>query len=175
MKLVNIEVKARCANFKPVREKLKQRGAFFQIEDHQIDTYFPCANGRLKFRNGLIEYQLIHYERKDKAGPKESRVTIHRAMRGSRLMQALENALGRLVVVDKIREVYTLDNVTFNLDKVKGLGNFIEIEVMDTTGYYEIDDMTAQCKEYMEYLGVKKEDLVEKSYGDLLHDKKKGA
>lgn len=39
--------------------------------------------------------------------------------------------MDKLVVVDKMREIYFIDNVKFYFDKVEGFGIFVEIEVID--------------------------------------------
>lgn len=73
---LNVEIKARCNDHEVIREYLKARDADFRGVDHQIDTYFHVPHGRLKLREGEIENFLIHYERSDQDGPKQSHVTL---------------------------------------------------------------------------------------------------
>ena len=73
---VNIEIKAKSNNQDAIREILKSKNADFKGIDHQIDTYFKVSNGRLKLREGKIENHLIHYQRENKEGPKQSDVTL---------------------------------------------------------------------------------------------------
>ena len=125
---VNVEIKARCLDHELIRRRLRARAARGAGTDHQVDTYFRVARGRLKLREGRIENALIHCERDDAGWPRESRVTLQPVAPGSRFKEILAAALGVLVVVDKEREFYFADNVKFHLDTVRGLETFAEIE-----------------------------------------------
>lgn len=168
---LNVEIKARCNNQEAVREYLKANDADFKGIDHQIDTYFKAPNGRLKLREGEIENFLIHYERVDQEGPKQSKVTLFASQPGSTLKEVLTKALGILVIVDKKREIYFINNVKFHVDVVEGLGTFMEIEAIDKDGSIGKDKLNDQCNKYLQDLGVEDEDLVSISYSDLLLQK----
>ena len=71
-----IEIKARCSELDKARKILQGKHADFKGVDHQIDTYFRVNLGRLKLREGTIENHLIHYERENKEGPKQSKVLL---------------------------------------------------------------------------------------------------
>ena len=164
---INIEIKARCYNQKKIREILKSENAEFKGLDHQIDTYFNVNKGRLKLREGNIENHLIHYNRDNKSGPKQSDVTLLKYDKESSLKDILVNSLGVLVVVDKQRDIYFIDNVKFHLDKVKNLGNFVEIEAIDT-GNIGKEELLKQCNKYMKLFNIDKTDLIAESYSDML-------
>ena len=170
MSHLNIEIKARCGRPDVVRSILKQRNATFKGMGRQVDTYFNSPNGRLKLREGDIEHGLIHYDREDKIGPKRSMVTLYRPTRNSTLKEILTSALGVLVVVEKKREIYFVDNVKFHIDTVDGLGSFVEIEAIDTTGTMGRDGLLRQCEEYMKLFGIHPDDLIGCSYSDMLLD-----
>ena len=85
-----------------------------------------------------------------------------------RVKQALIEALGELVVVDKERRIYFIDNVKFHIDKVKDLGGFVEIEAIDTTGKIGREQLLEQCNHYLRLFKIKESDLVDCSYSDLL-------
>lgn len=165
---LNVEIKARCDDQEAIRRYLKKHGADFRGVDHQIDTYFNVSNGRLKLREGNIENFLVHYERSDKEGPKQSVVSLYASQPGSSLKETLTRALGILVVVDKQREIYFIENVKFHVDVVKGLGTFMEIEAVDYEGDIGLDKLNEQCHKYLEDMGVKDEDLISGSYSDML-------
>jgi adenylate cyclase class 2 len=78
------------------------------------------TTGRLKLREGLFENFLIFYERENRDGPKESNVILCENNPGSALKEVLIKSVGVLVVVDKIREIYFIDNVKFHIDVVEG-------------------------------------------------------
>ena len=168
---LNVEIKAKCKNQDIIRSYLKEHKADFRGIDHQIDTYFNVSNGRLKLREGEIENFLIHYERSDQEGPKQSKVTLYTSQPGSSLKEILVKALGVKVIVDKNREIYFIDNVKFHVDLVENLGTFIEIEAIDKDGSIGKDKLNEQCNKYLREMGIKDEDLVSVSYSDLLLEK----
>jgi len=165
---INIEIKAKSANQDEIRGILKSRNADFRGIDHQIDTYFNVPFGRLKLREGNIENHLIQYDREDKDGPKQSNVLLYKSTPDSTLKDLLNKSLGILVIVDKQREIYFIDNVKFHLDHVQGLGTFVEIEAIDYDGSIGRDRLLEQCNQYLELFKVSQEDLVSVSYSDLL-------
>ena len=165
---LNIEIKARSADASRVRELLKEKGAAFKGVYHQVDTYFNVRSGRLKLREGGIENYLIHYVREDAEGPKRSEVSLFRTTPGSPLKDLLSAALGVLVVVNKQREIYFMDNVKFHIDVVEGLGSFVEIEAIDEDGTIGTEKLDVQCRQYLALLGIRDADLIAVSYSDLL-------
>lgn len=171
MGITNVEIKARCANQEAIRSYLKEHAADFKGSDHQVDTYFNVPNGRLKLREGEIENNLIHYERPDGEGPKQSRITLYSPQPKSSLKDVLTNALGVMVVVDKVREIYYIENVKFHVDTVEGLGTFMEIEAIDSDGSIGKDKLNEQCRHYLSEMDIKEQDLVSGSYSDLLLSK----
>lgn len=163
-----IEIKARSRNANTVRDILRKKNADFKGIDRQVDTYFRVPHGRLKLREGNIENHLIHYFRKNQSGPKKSEVLLYKSTPGSGLKAILETSVGVLTVVDKEREIYFIDNVKFHIDRVQGLGNFIEIEAIDKDGSIPEADLLRQCEFYIDLFGVKKSDLLEDSYSDMI-------
>lgn len=169
---LNVEIKARCSNPEAVVQRLERLGAVRQGVDHQIDTYFLAANGRLKLRSGNIENSLIHYVRENQAGPKDSHVTLlqTRADQSEALRSLLAAALGIAVEVDKHRHILWIDNVKFHVDDVRGLGAFVEIEAIDSTGKIGKASLFEQCQQYLQLLGITEAELEAKSYSDLVLD-----
>jgi len=165
---INVEIKAKCSDQEKVREILKSHDADFKSVDRQIDTYFKVPTGRLKLREGNIENYLIFYEREDKEGPKQSNVILYKTESRSNLKEILTKSLGVLAVVDKQREIYFIDNVKFHLDNVQGLGTFMEIEAIDTTGNIGKEKLLDQCNHYLKLFGTQESDLLENSYSDQI-------
>jgi predicted adenylyl cyclase CyaB len=166
----NIEIKARCDNQDRIRAVLQEHHARFVGEDHQIDTYFNVSNGRLKLREGTIEHTLIHYDRPDQKGPKGSDVLLYEPRPEVGLKAVLSRALGVLVVVDKRREIYFIDNIKFHIDQVEKLGSFVEIEAIDEDGSIGADRLNAQCQNFLELFDLPLESLVAVSYSDLVSE-----
>ena len=165
---LNVEIKARCSRPDEVRRVLRAREADFHGVDHQVDTYFRCPHGRLKLREGSIERSLIHYHRPDHPGPKAAHVRLYHPGPDPGLKEVLTEALGVWVVVAKRREIYFLDNVKFHIDRVEGLGEFVEIEAIDATGTIGRERLRAQCEQYLHLFAIQPGDLVACSYSDML-------
>ena len=168
MDILNIEIKARCRAPDQIRTILNDEGADFKGTDHQVDTYFEVPEGRLKLRQGTIERKLIFYRRPDGKSPKASDINLVPAEHPESLLHLLTNALGQKVVVDKQREIYFIDNVKFHIDKVQGLGNFVEIEAIDNDGSIGKEKLQEQCRYFMGLLEISEEDLMAESYSDML-------
>ena len=168
MDILNIEIKARCEDTARIRNILQQHDADFKGVDHQIDTYFDVPEGRLKLRNGTIEQNLIYYRRPNTKEPKASEIQLVPVEHPEDLLSLLESAIGVDVVVDKKREIYFIDNVKFHIDKVQGLGTFVEIEAIDRDGSRDREELRAQCDKYLELFDLDETKLVALSYSDLI-------
>jgi predicted adenylyl cyclase CyaB len=164
----NVELKARLADLAAVR-KIAQRLATANLGiQQQTDTYFHCRHGRLKLREIAGQpAQLIPYRRPDCAGAKGSEYRLVEVPNAIGLKQALTAALGVLAVVDKVREVFLVENVRIHLDEVAGLGKFIEFEAVLTA---TVDESVGQSQvaQLQRDFGIRDSDLVSGSYSDLL-------
>ncbi len=163
----NIEIKAKCNNTEEIRHFLRRKGKSIGI-DRQIDTYFNVPSGRLKLREGKIENALIYYERSNIRGPKKSKIIVANLQHMPEIKEILKKLFGIFAVVDKKREIYFIDNVKFHLDIVKGLGSFIEVEAIDKDRSIGFLRLKKQCEYYTTLFGIKKEDMIDKSYSDLV-------
>ena len=172
MKKHLVEIKATSTTHPTQRTWLQQNNADYKGTDHQIDHYFNVPEGRFKLRQGKIEQSLIFYRRGDQAGPKDSQVeltVLPDEAAAISLARTLDAALGTWVKVDKQREIYFIDNVKFHLDEVAGLGAFVEIEAIGDSEA-EREGLLRQCETYMGYLEVRGDQLVDRSYSDLLSE-----
>ena len=169
MKGVNVEIKARCGDPARVRRILESLKAEFRGVDRQLDTYFKIPRGRLKLREGRIENLLVFYDREDRRGPRISTVRLVMTDPASApaLKALLGAALGVLCVVEKRREIYFIGNVKFHIDKVRGLGTFVEIEVQDPGGRSGRRKLRAQCDRFVRLLGIAEGDFVPGSYSEM--------
>lgn len=168
MNWINIEIKAHSSQSEKIIAQLEALQADYRGEDHQIDTYFNVTKGRLKLRQGNIENALIHYNRNNQEGPKTSHITYYKPLESEDLKATLQAALGILIVVDKKRKIFFIDNVKFHVDEVAELGSFVEIEAIDKTGAIGKEKLQQQCQYYMQLFGINTKDLIAVSYSDLL-------
>ena len=164
----NVEIKARCFNPEKVEKILLENGANFIGLDYQTDTYFNVKTGRLKMRQGNIEKSLIFYDRPNKKGPKQSTFNLYKSGNLEELKPLLESSLGIMVEVKKQRKIFFIDFVKFHIDKVEGLGSFVEIEAGDLDETKSVDELRQKCDYYMKLLRIEEENLVNISYSDML-------
>ena len=165
---LSFEIKARCSDPSRIRKILLARGACFKGLDRQVDTYFRVPSGWLKLREGNIENALIYYKRADQKRSKKCEAVLFPCKKNSLLKKLLTVALGILIVVDKKREIYFIQNAKFHIDRVKHLGNFAEIEVFGRKGNVGEAKLREKCEFYQKLLGIRAQELVADSYSDQL-------
>lgn len=168
MNIVNYEFKAKVNDLTEYESKLLRLNPVFKGTDHQTDTYFNVPKGRLKLREGDIENALINYDREDYPGAKQSNIILYKHTPDKALKDILILQLGVKAVVSKKRKIYFIDNVKFHFDVVEPLGPFIEVEAIDTEGKFTIAELKELCDKYFNFFGLKQDNLIDKSYSDLL-------
>ena len=171
MSFLNVEIKARCSEPSFIRNYLLSHKAEFKGLDEQTDTYFNVDKGRLKLREGMIENNLIYYERTDQAGPKNSHFNLIKIEDPAGLKNVLDQSIGIKVVVKKKREIYYIKNVKFHIDEVPALGSFVEIEAGNILADLSQQQLKEQCDFYLKEFRIPETDLVEVSYSDMLFEK----
>lgn len=164
----NIEIKARVTDLESLRKQVEALSDTAGELIPQEDTFFHTPSGRLKLRmmapdNG----QLIYYERSDKAGPKRSDYLISVTHEPESLEAVLSAALGVRGQVRKERWLYWAGHTRIHLDRVEGLGTFIELEVVLQPGQSAEEGRRA-AEALMQQLGLQETDLIEGAYIDLL-------
>jgi len=163
----NIELKARGPGPARSLQTALQMGASDEGWLHQADTYFRVRNGRLKLREEDTASHLISYERSDDAVARESHYRLVPVSDPAGLKDALSDALGVLVVVEKSRRLLLWHGVRIHLDEVRGLGSFIEIEAVADPA----SDLSAEhrrASELQDALAITSDRIVAFSYSDEL-------
>jgi homotetrameric cytidine deaminase len=134
----------------------------------QSDTYFRVPDGRLKLREETPGgAALIQYHRPDAAEARESRYRIAPVEDGGALREALAAALGTLVVVDKERRLLLWEGVRIHLDRVAGLGSFLELEGVAPAGS-DLEPERARVARLSDALGIDAGRILSDSYSDRL-------
>jgi adenylate cyclase class IV len=164
----NIEIKARIESVQslaPLAAAIANEGP---IEIVQDDTFFHCENGRLKLRTFSKEGgELIFYRRANLHGPKESFYVLSPTTEPDTLREALSQAYGPSGRVRKHRTLFLVGRTRVHLDDVKGLGHFLELEVVLEEGE-RAEDGIREAHRLMALLGVESSQLIEGAYVDLL-------
>jgi len=167
---LNIEIKAHCQNLEIVKKKLQALPVESAGVDRQTDTFFMTPKGRLKLRqSSLYGNLLIPYLRADQQGPKQSQYVLIELSDADRVNSLLTEILGVRLVVSKIREIYLYENVRIHLDQVDHLGDFIELEAA-IEDELQLSENYKKVDYLMKALGIRKNDLIDSAYVDLLED-----
>lgn len=168
----NAEFKAMRSDHDDLIDKLKPFNPRFVGEDHQVDTYFNVAEGRLKLREGNIENALIYYNREDITGTKVSHVILYSHAPSNNLKEILIAVHGVKVVVSKKRKIYFVDNVKFHFDEVDNLGAFVEVEAIEQDDNRGTERISEQSTFYSNLFGILPHEYLPSSYSDMLLTKK---
>jgi adenylate cyclase class IV len=164
----NVEVKARIDTIEVLlpRAQALADGAPVRIE--QDDTFFHCAHGRLKLRTFADgSGELIHYERADAQGPKLSDYVRAPTADPDALRSALTRAHGVIGRVRKTRWLLMSGQTRIHLDRVEGLGDFIELEVV-LREEQSATDGEAIAERLVGALGIAHHQRLSGAYLDLL-------
>ena len=164
----NIELKARCDDLERARATCERLGAVLQWTRRQTDIYFRVPDGRLKLRieepGGAI---LVAYHRPDAAAARESHYELTPVDDPDATVADLEARHGVLVCVEKTRTLYLLGHIRIHLDRVAGLGTFIEFEAVMSPEHDNAATHTRLARLRTAF-GIAPAHLVPQSYSDLL-------
>ncbi|MGH2973393.1 MAG: class IV adenylate cyclase [Solirubrobacterales bacterium] len=165
----NLELKAKDADPERSLKICEALGADDEGALLQKDTYFNAPQGRLKLRQERgAAPRLIAYERQDFPGQKESRYRIVEIGDASELEEALADVLGITAVVSKARRLFLFEGVRIHLDRVDGLGSFIELEGVAGPGDVDLARFEVLLTDLRHSFGIEDADLLSGSYCDLV-------
>ncbi|MFT5527086.1 MAG: putative adenylyl cyclase CyaB [Pirellulaceae bacterium] len=166
----NIEIKAKIHDWQKqlaLADSLKTEPI---AELHQHDTFYIVPSGRLKLRvfpNNIGE--LIQYYRDDVSDAKRSNYTIFRTDDPETLHRTLADSIGVRGQVIKSRALVMIDQTRVHFDRVEGLGEFMELEVVLHDDQSDSEGTTI-ADALIEALEVRPQDLLECAYIDLLEN-----
>ena len=165
----NVEIKARIESIGSISSKAAAFADEGPIEIFQDDIFFACKSGRLKLRIlSPTEGQLIFYRRTDQKGPKESYYIISPTASPRTLHEALSLAYGQVGRIRKNRILYVVGRTRIHLDRVEGLGDFLELEVI--LGEEESTECgEAVARDLMQKLDILPDQLIGGAYVDLVN------
>lgn len=164
----NIEIKARLSDRSNVESRLSALGARRMWTHRQKDTFFGVPKGWLKIREAEGRPpEVISYERAtDRAGPRSSYYEVILVEDA----EAWKRLLGRVLPADKIvekeRTLWIYEHTRVHLDRVDGLGEFLELETV--VEGIPLEEAKAETQRILETLGVQRGDLVALPYRDLI-------
>lgn len=163
--MVNIECKYRCADLDEVARRAVAIGAVDHGHLEQQDFFFPAPHARLKVRRfGSGAGEVIAYQRDDAETARPSRYIIAPVRNAAAAVEALTLALGAPRTVTKMRHLFVFKATRIHLDRVGGLGDFVELETVVAT--QSPDDAANELARVAAILELT--DVVPVAYVDLL-------
>jgi len=164
----NVEIKARIENVALLKPRVAELASEGPLEIAQDDTFFNCVTGRLKLRAFSNDAgELIFYRRVNQLGPKESFYLRSPTSTPEILRESLSLAYGQIGRIRKYRTLFLVGRTRVHLDRVEGLGHFLELEVM-LVGDEPADAGVREAGELMDQLGIQSDQLIEGAYLDLI-------
>ena len=168
----NIEVKARTRDWDRQCAEARRLAGCDGVVIEQVDTFFNSPSGYLKLRElGPDRGELIYYERPGQLGPKLSMYSITPTHAPGLLCETLARAYGICGEVRKRRCLYLSEkwdgHTRIHLDEVKGLGHFIELEVVLAPGQMP-EDGERIAERFRTALDIRDDDLIDCGYVDLM-------
>ena len=162
-----IEIKARIESIDALLPRVRSIATSGPEEIFQDDTFFTCANGRLKLRVFSEDAgELIFYQRTDSAGPKQSRYILTNTTEPEALRDTLAQAYGTAGRVRKHRTLYLAGRTRVHLDRVEGLGEFLELEVVLADDEASEDGIIV-ANDLLAALGITEAQLLTGAYVDM--------
>ncbi len=175
----NIEIKARIDSVDALLPRACALAGGEPEMIEQDDSFFDVPHGRLKLRrfaDGAAE--LIHYQRADTEVAKASDYVRVPVPDAAALCEALTRACGLRGRVRKRRWLLTVRrggwHTRIHLDRVEGLGDFMELEVVLTKGQTDTAG-AAEAAALMLELGLTRAPRIAVAYLDLLAEATLGA
>lgn len=164
----NVEVKARIGSVEALLPSARALADSEAERIEQDDTFFTCAHGRLKLRDfGDGRGELIHYERTDIEGPKLSDYVRAPTSDPAALREALSRAHGVIGRVRKTRWLLLVGQTRVHVDRVQGLGDFMELEVV-LADQQSAQEGEAIAEALLARLGIDASQRLAGAYLDLL-------
>lgn len=162
----NLELKVSIESISAAERIAKKLGAKYVATLHQKDTYYNVKSGKLKLREIRNDHaELIYYKRPNISGGKYSQYTVLPVDDPQTIHRFLTSALGTLIIVQKQRRLYLLENARIHFDRVKGLGTFLEFEAALEHGKTQARILFQRlCKAF----SIQQADSLRYSYSDLL-------
>jgi len=170
---VEIEAKLKVKSHRPFEKRLRSLAAKFQTEQKQIDFYFDDANRSFVKSDSCLRLRRQIEKSGEKIflaykGPKQKsnfkkRQEVEIEVGDFDKTKGILEVLGyrRVIVVEKTRMLWKVNRCLVALDKVKRLGNFIEIE----------GSSNKRIKQVQKLLGLGNFVHIKQSYADLLSHK----
>jgi predicted adenylyl cyclase CyaB len=184
---IEVEIKIEIENFAEIKEKVAKKGKLIksikQIDEYYIPSHrnffaqkpHPVEWLRIRTNPDKVVFEYDKSINKDAEGRQEYAEEYETEISNPEEFRKILNFLDfqKVVIVDKQREYWDCGDIEVALDKVKGLGNFIEAEAKGD--FKNTADARKKCVEFLENLGINNvtEKEINKGYPVLYLEKNK--
>jgi len=167
----NIEIKTPLEDRAAAERRLRALGAREMGAIGQRDTFFDVPRGWLKLREqeGRPPELIAYLRSTQDAGPRPSQYDV-------RILDdapSWKRLLGRVLpvdgVVEKTRTLWIHGHTRIHLDRVAGLGEFLELETM--VEGITLQEAQAEAGRLVEALGLDRGAFLSRPYRDLLRER----
>jgi len=181
--MIEIEVKVKVKEPERIKNCLDVLGYKFLKKERQEDTYFKSSfrsfgeTGEvLRVRKQIPGSDVVTFK-----GPKlkseikareEIEVNIENSSEAIKLLKKL--GYEPWTTIEKERETYQSDKFTVNLDEVKGLGHFMEIETKIEGNQSKLE-VEQEIFNLLNKIGISKNLIEKRTYLELILEKHKSA
>lgn len=176
--MIEVECKLKIDDKVITESKLKELGFSLVNNLTEIDNYFDNSGGDIKGNDSALRIRVIINNNTGETtaemnfkGPKLDKVSVSRPeyetiVDDAPATEKILNSLGYYAVkptVEKLRKTYVRDDMSACLDSVKGLGDFLELEML-VNDKSEKDSALSRIEEMLNVLGYNISDTTTKSY-----------
>ncbi|AKB84212.1 class IV adenylate cyclase [Methanococcoides methylutens] len=172
--MIEIEIKVR-ADHAPVLDRILEMGALkVRTEDH-LDVYYNAPHRDFAKTDEALRLRSVNggtrmtYKGRKLDSVSKTREEFETPVDGTAAKGILVS-LGFFEsgIVKKTRDIYSYGDLTICFDSVDGLGEFVEVE---TVADSDVDLHRERLFDFLESIGIKKEDSIRTSYLEMLMEK----
>ncbi|WP_135610528.1 class IV adenylate cyclase [Methanococcoides sp. AM1] len=172
--MIEIEIKVR-ADHGPVMDRILVMGALKVRTEEHLDVYYNAPHRDFAETDEALRLRSVNggtrmtYKGRKLDSVSKTREEFETPVDGEAAKDILVS-LGFFEsgIVKKTRDIYRYDDITICLDSVEGLGEFVEVELVADS---DIDLHRERLFEFLESIGIKKEDSIRTSYLEMLMGK----
>jgi len=159
---MEVEIKAKCNDLNSVKRQLIKLKTGPAGTKRQLDQYYNLPHKDLRGTKTYVRLRKIGskgifalHENLNIGTTKETEVEVDNVKEFEKILEGL--GLTKLGLIDKKREKFILGEFEVCLDKVKGIGSFVEIETQGNTKNWKQKRM--KCIELLKKLGLNENSL----------------
>ncbi len=164
MEYKDYTLKARITDLEIFHTRLRELNATFIGTDHQRDYYFSTPKGKLKWRQGIIENLITHYERIAEEGAERTIVYRYDLNPTQNNLDELSRSSELIQIIEKTRHIYLIRHIKIHLDLLPSGDQFIEIEAIDRTNQFSPSELIQHCLDLQQKLGIPSENRIPTGY-----------